>query len=162
VGAPGVWPFRAATVLAARRSASQRFTYPHLLCRWTTARSRRRPALVLHGEGARRYLCAAWDGIRSGDTRPHSQRPTAGKSWNLEVVRYRGLDVATDGLKGEVHAAWVLEGRAVQDVWIMPRRDDRDAVPDRGMNMYGTTLRSWDPSIRAWRIAWTNPVHGHR
>ena len=30
------------------------------------------------------------------------------------------------------------------------------------MNMYGTTLRSWDPVIRAWRIAWTNPVTGHR
>jgi hypothetical protein len=30
------------------------------------------------------------------------------------------------------------------------------------MNMYGTTLRSWDPTLRAWRISWTNPVVGHR
>src|SRR6267378_3841104 len=30
------------------------------------------------------------------------------------------------------------------------------------LNMFGTTLRSWDPTIQAWRIAWTNPVVGHR
>jgi hypothetical protein len=56
----------------------------------------------------------------------------------------------------------VLEGRAVQDVWIMPRCGDRRSQPDRTMNMYGTTLRSWEASSQAWRIAWTNPVNGHR
>jgi hypothetical protein len=83
-------------------------------------------------------------------------------SWDLEVLRYARTSVAGRGLTGEVHAARVLEGRAVQDVWIMPRREHRAAGPDRSMNMFGTTLRSWDPAIRAWRIAWTNPVSGHR
>jgi hypothetical protein len=83
-------------------------------------------------------------------------------SWELTVVRYRGIDVTSRGLRGEVHAGWVLEGRAVQDVWIMPRRAERSADDDRTMNMFGTTLRSWDPAIQAWRIAWTNPVSGHR
>ena len=82
-------------------------------------------------------------------------------SWHLTVLRYRGVDVTTRGLTGEVHAARVLEGRAVQDVWIMPRIADRTAPPDRTMNMFGTTLRSWDPAARAWRIEWTNPVTGH-
>jgi hypothetical protein len=27
--------------------------------------------------------------------------------------------------------------------------------------MYGTTLRSWDPAIGAWRIAWSNPARNH-
>jgi hypothetical protein len=83
-------------------------------------------------------------------------------SWDLDVLHYRGIDVAARRLKGEVHAARVLEGRAVQDVWIMPQRENRHADSDRTMNMYGTTLRSWDSSIQAWRIAWTNPVSGHR
>jgi hypothetical protein len=83
-------------------------------------------------------------------------------SWDLAVLRYRAIDVAERALTGEVHAARVLDGRAVQDVWIVPRCDDRHADVDKTMNMYGTTLRSWDPSITAWRIAWTNPVSGHR
>jgi hypothetical protein len=84
-------------------------------------------------------------------------------SWDLVVLRYRGIDVSAQGLQGEVHAARALEGRAVQDVWIMPRCTDRTTPPsDPTMNMFGTTLRSWDPAIKAWRIAWTNPVSGHR
>jgi hypothetical protein len=83
-------------------------------------------------------------------------------SWDLDVLHYRAINVAARGLKGEVHAARVLEGRAVQDVWIMPRHEDRRADVDQTLNMYGTTLRSWDASIQAWRIAWTNPAGGHR
>ena len=30
------------------------------------------------------------------------------------------------------------------------------------MNMYGTTLRSWDESLQACRIQWNNPARGHR
>lgn len=82
-------------------------------------------------------------------------------SWDLDVLHYRGIDVAAQRLEGEVHAARVLEGRAVQDVWIMPPCAHRRPDPDRTMNMYGTTLRSWDASSQAWRIAWTNPVSGH-
>ena len=83
-------------------------------------------------------------------------------SWDLVVLRYRAIDVSAQGLTGEVHAARVLEGRAVQDVWIMPRRADRTPASDPAMNMYGTTLRSWDASIQAWRISWTNPIRSHR
>jgi hypothetical protein len=82
-------------------------------------------------------------------------------SWELDVFHY-GVDVAARRIKGEVHFGWVLEGRAVQDVWIMPRRPER--TPDLGKttNMYGTTLRVWDSSIQAWRVTWINPVTGGR
>jgi hypothetical protein len=30
------------------------------------------------------------------------------------------------------------------------------------MNMYGTTMRVWVPSIQAWRITWINPAAEHR
>jgi hypothetical protein len=82
-------------------------------------------------------------------------------SWELDVLRYV-VDVSGRGIKGEAHFEWVLEGRAVQDVWIMPRREDRGAEIDKTMNMYGTTLRVWDSSIQAWRITWVNPVTGAR
>jgi hypothetical protein len=83
-------------------------------------------------------------------------------SWDLEVIHYRGINVASTGLNGEVHAGRVLDGWAVQDVWIMPALADRSPDMDMTMNMFGTTLRSWDPTIQAWRIAWTNPMRGHR
>ena len=82
-------------------------------------------------------------------------------SWELEVLRYWGVDVAGRGLRGEVHFGWVLEGRAIQDVWIMPRRSDRTGREETTQNMYGTTLRVWDPAIQAWRISWKNPAGGH-
>lgn len=83
-------------------------------------------------------------------------------SWKLRVLHYRGQDLLDLDLCGEVHFGWVLEGRAIQDVWIVPRRSARSAGSNKTNNMFGTTLRVWDEAIRAWRITWTNPVSGHR
>ncbi|HLW51439.1 MAG TPA: hypothetical protein VKW06_01230 [Candidatus Angelobacter sp.] len=82
-------------------------------------------------------------------------------SWNLDVLHYKAVDVSGRGLKGEVHAGWVLEGRAVQDVWIMPQRAERNDKTGKDNNMYGTTLRIWSPALQAWLIRWINPVSGH-
>lgn len=82
-------------------------------------------------------------------------------SWDLDVHRY-GVDVAERHIRGEVHFEWALEGRAVQDIWIMPRRADRTGAPDKSCNMYGMTLRVWDPVLQAWRVTWINPVSGKR
>lgn len=75
-------------------------------------------------------------------------------SWELDVHRYV-VDVRERHIKGEAHFAWVLEGRAVQDVWIMHGFSEYGA-------MHGTTLRLWDPTIQAWRITWINPPTGRR
>src|SRR5262245_6222866 len=64
-------------------------------------------------------------------------------NWELDVRHYWGVDVSAQRIKGEVHAAWVLEGLAIQDVWIMPRRGERTGALDKQLNMYGTTLRVW-------------------
>ena len=82
-------------------------------------------------------------------------------SWELDVRHY-WVDVKDRRIKGEVHFSWVLEGRAVQDVWIMPRRPERSPTPDKAANMYGVTMRVWDPAIQAWRVTWINPVTGAR
>jgi hypothetical protein len=82
-------------------------------------------------------------------------------SWELDVRHYR-VDVTALDLKGEVHFGWVLEGRAVQDVWIMPRRAQRTPGLDKTANMYGMTLRVWDAGLQAWRVTWINPVTGYR
>ncbi len=80
-------------------------------------------------------------------------------SWDLEVRWYAGVDLTGQGVRGELHAARVLEGRGVQDTWIMPPRGRRARTGPH--DMYGTTLRTWDPAIAAWRIAWSNPARNH-
>ena len=82
-------------------------------------------------------------------------------SWTLDVRYYGGVDVSGLGLRGELHASRVLEGRGIQDVWIMPGRSQRAAAVDPARNMYGTTLRIWDSAIQAWRITWINPARNH-
>jgi hypothetical protein len=82
-------------------------------------------------------------------------------SWELDVKHYWAVDVSAQGIKGEVHANWILEGRAVQDVWIMPRIGERSAKLNKRQNMFGTTLRAWDSSTKAWRIIWSNPAGEH-
>lgn len=79
-------------------------------------------------------------------------------AWDLDVTEL--LDDGTRRRRpGEWHFGWALEGRAIQDVWIVPRRGPLragDALANG--NRYGTTLRVYDPSIDAWRIQWTEPV----
>jgi hypothetical protein len=58
----------------------------------------------------------------------------------------------------EAHFAWVLEGRAVQDVWITPARADRGSSSAAPLDWYGSTLRVFDPASEAWRTVWTDPV----
>ena len=82
-------------------------------------------------------------------------------SWELDVLHYWGADVSARRIKGELHAAWILEGLAVQDTWIMPQRPNRDNRLDKKFNMYGTTLRVWDATIQGWRITWRNPAGDH-
>lgn len=61
----------------------------------------------------------------------------------------------------EAHFAWVLEGRAVQDVWITPARDERGSGSS-ALDWYGSTLRVFEPGSGAWRTVWTDPVSGLR
>jgi hypothetical protein len=79
-------------------------------------------------------------------------------SWDLEVTRFLD-DGTTRHRPGEWHFGWVLEGRAIQDVWIVPPRGPLrtgDAVQQ--VQSYGTTLRIYDPALNAWRIQWSDPV----
>lgn len=77
-------------------------------------------------------------------------------SWDLDVTEYR--DETSRRRAGEWHFGWALEGRAVQDVWIVPPRGQRDGDAAALSNRYGTTLRVYDPRIDAWQIQWTEPV----
>jgi hypothetical protein len=82
-------------------------------------------------------------------------------SWELELTAYDDNGNITHST-GEGHFAWVLQGLAVQDVFINPRRADRGPESPKFANWYGTTIRVYDPSIQAWRVNWFNPHDGIR
>ena len=65
--------------------------------------------------------------------------------WLFDATVHKD-DGTTHKGQGEIHAIWALDGRAIQDVWILP-----------GF-FYGTTLRIYDPALDAWRIHWHDPL----
>jgi hypothetical protein len=80
-------------------------------------------------------------------------------SWAGEALNYS--DDGTVSINSiEAHFAWVLEGRAVQDVWITPSRKDRGPGISASLDFYGTTLRVFDSQSESWRVTWTDPVSG--
>lgn len=104
----------------------------------------------------------------------HSAGPAADRANNLALYGFLVGDWETrifaweeDGTRhesrGEIHAGWVLEGRAIQDVWMTPPRAERrpgeplPALPVTGA-WYGTTLRVYDPELEAWHVLWSDPA----
>ncbi|MBS0535816.1 MAG: hypothetical protein JSR72_17320 [Proteobacteria bacterium] len=65
--------------------------------------------------------------------------------WTFEATVNKD-DGSQHSGQGEIHFAWVLDGRAIQDVWILP-----------GI-FYGSTLRVYDPGLDAWHIHWSDPL----
>ena len=98
-----------------------------------------------------------------------SAGPSVGDSAHLLYAPLRGdwevtvVDHLPDGTRhtgtGEWHFDWVLEGRAMQDVWISPPRGVRHTSPaPPAFDRYGTTVRYFDPALAAWRVVWINPA----
>jgi hypothetical protein len=80
--------------------------------------------------------------------------------WEMDVVSILDDGSTHDG-RGEIYAGWILQGRGIQDVWMIPRLNERRAGIEQlaGAGIwYGTTLRIYDPNLDAWRILWNDPA----
>ncbi len=49
--------------------------------------------------------------------------------------------------EGDISFGWILNGRAMQDVWNLPGW------------FHGTTLRIYDPNKDRWDVIWTEPFN---
>lgn len=78
-------------------------------------------------------------------------------SWDLDVAWFVDGELRRQA-RGEWHFSFVLDGRAVQDVWIVPSRAQR--ASGRQAYEYGTSVRFYDRRIGAWQSTWIGPVRG--
>jgi hypothetical protein len=81
-------------------------------------------------------------------------------SWAVEIVDHQPDGTQWPG-RGEWHFSWILQGRAIQDVWISPPRAERPAALEHAFkNRFGTTIRVYDATSRVWHVTWNNPPNG--
>jgi hypothetical protein len=76
-------------------------------------------------------------------------------AWDGTLTRYDANGARFEA-SAEVHFGWALQGRAIQDVWIVPSRVGRP--PGEADRMYGTTVRVYDPRHDSWEITFIDPV----
>jgi hypothetical protein len=74
--------------------------------------------------------------------------------WDIVKAWYKREDGTVVWQDGEVHFDWVLEGRAVQDVWMTRMGDPPKPVP------IGSTMRFYDPKTDTWASTWISPRQG--
>lgn len=78
-------------------------------------------------------------------------------SWELDIEWHPPTGVVRAA--GEWHFGWVLDGRAIQDVWIFPARRLRGSLPAaQPWHFYGSTFRWYEPAIDAWHIRYFEPT----
>lgn len=71
--------------------------------------------------------------------------------WTGEATFIKDDGSEVPGGKGEVHFAWILGGRAIQDVWMA------EDPQTKRMNAGGTTLRFYDAEQDTWQSTWVSP-----
>ena len=71
-------------------------------------------------------------------------------TWDAEFTFHRD-DGTVFRKKGELHFGWVMDGHAIQDLWIgYPAGNQKERT-------VGTTIRFFDTKLKQWRIVFINP-----
>ena len=70
--------------------------------------------------------------------------------WDCDFS-FRLADGRVRHKKGELLFGWVMDGRAIQDLWIgYPTGDQKERT-------IGTTIRFFDSALKQWRVVFVNP-----
>ncbi len=74
-------------------------------------------------------------------------------TWDCDYT-FLLADGSTKRSVGELEFGWILDGQAVQDIWITY---PKDPGKERGI---GTTVRFFDAKSKTWRIIFVSPANG--
>jgi hypothetical protein len=71
-------------------------------------------------------------------------------TWDADFTFYR-KDGSVSHKKGELLFGWVMDGHAMQDLWIgYPTENQKERT-------IGTTIRFFDTTLKQWRVVFVNP-----
>jgi hypothetical protein len=71
-------------------------------------------------------------------------------AWDADFTFYRA-DGTVSHKKGELLFGWIMDGHAIQDLWIgYPTHDQKERT-------IGTTIRFFDTALKQWRVVFVNP-----
>lgn len=74
-------------------------------------------------------------------------------TWDCDYTFYAD-DGSASHASGELKFRWIIDGRALQDVWITyPRK----GASERGI---GTSVRFFDNKLKMWRVVFVGPAAG--
>ncbi|PYT07009.1 MAG: hypothetical protein DMF60_08010 [Acidobacteria bacterium] len=74
-------------------------------------------------------------------------------TWDCDYTFYAEDGSATHA-SGELRFGWIIDGRALQDIWI---RYPRKGADERSI---GTSVRFFDNKLKMWRVVFVGPEHG--
>lgn len=73
--------------------------------------------------------------------------------WNCDYTFF-AEDGGARRASGELKFGWIIDGRAVQDIWITY---PKEASKERSI---GTSVRFFDPKSKVWRVVFVSPAYG--
>lgn len=71
-------------------------------------------------------------------------------TWEADYAQYAG-DGSVSRQAGEVIFGWIIDGHALQDIWIWH-------PSGTGERRIGTSIRVFDNKLEAWRVIWISPT----
>ncbi|MEO0572505.1 MAG: hypothetical protein AAF039_12430 [Bacteroidota bacterium] len=74
--------------------------------------------------------------------------------WELLLTITDSFDTSSQ-YKGEWHFDRILQGRAIQDIWMIPGLANNESDE---FHEYGTTIRTFNPKTNRWKAVWVGPI----
>lgn len=71
-------------------------------------------------------------------------------AWDFDWYYNQGTQMARN-LKGEWLFSWIIDGYAIQDVFICPKRESKEFIETKDV-IYGTKLRVYNKKKKLWDI----------
>lgn len=75
-------------------------------------------------------------------------------TWNADYTHFTPDGAVMERISGQVLFGWILNGRAIQDIWTW------EPANGQGEVSAGTSIRFFDTAAGVWQVIWILPENG--